>query len=91
MDNDDGWDGDEPSPQEMSRVDEGLINNVDVVQKPSTKRPVVKRKAAVKQSEEDAVLDEVMTTLQDVKKRNLDEDRVYGQTIAFSMRNIKDP
>ena len=42
-------------------------------------------------SKEENALEEAVSTLRAVKNKTLDEDDVYGQTIAFSMRSIKDP
>ena len=62
-----------------------------ITERPSTKRPIKDSNKAIsaKKTKEDVVLDEALSALKAVKEKNIDEDDVYGQTIAFSMRNIK--
>ena len=67
--------------------------NLGPVENHSTKRPTANKRKHVEptKSKEENALEEAVSTLRAVKNKTLDEDDVYGQTIAFSMRSIKDP
>lgn len=77
----------------QNEEDKHIELNVTAVGKRSTKRPLdVKRKIYdEKRSKDDTAPDQAVIVLQDVNKNQMDEDDVYGQTIAFSMRHIRDP
>lgn len=73
-------------------IDEGDDNDsivTDVAEKVSTKRPLKKRKTTARNEtkEENEILLKACNVL---NEKEPDEDDVYGQTIAFNMRRIKD-
>ena len=57
---------------------------------PPIKKPSLKRTREGTGSKDDTLTPKSVTILRSTKEHELDEDDIYGQTIAFSMRRIKD-